>query len=118
MDQGNSYYNYMKQIPNWKQLLQLYETNSQLETATTIIWNKFPIGNSRPIERYFTSLIQRYSEPCQTSKLELFANIVNSFQPLTNFVKLSILGAWRGSEYASVFTSAEAQNAKFRSFCN
>ena len=31
MDQGNSYYNYMKQIPNWKQLLQLYETNSQLE---------------------------------------------------------------------------------------
>ena len=50
--------------------------------------------------------------------LELFANIVKSFQPLTNFVKLSILGAWRGSEYASVFTSAEAQNAKFRSFCN
>ena len=92
MDQGNSYYNYMKQIPNWK--FKLY-------------WKIFHQLNT-----------ERYSEPCQTSKLELFANIVKSFQSLTNFVKLSILGAWRGSEYASVFTSAEAQNAKFRSFCN
>ena len=32
-----------------------------------------------------------YSEPCRSSKMELFARIVNGFQPLTFFAKNSIL---------------------------
>ena len=34
---------------------------------------------------------EAYSEPCQTSKIELFAKIVNGFQPLTIFAKSSVL---------------------------
>ena len=34
---------------------------------------------------------EAYSEPCQTSKMNYFAKIVNGFQPLTNIAKLSIL---------------------------
>ena len=32
-----------------------------------------------------------YSEPCQTSKMKRFPEIVNCFQPLTIFTKRSIL---------------------------
>ena len=44
---------------------------------------------------------EAYSEPCQTSKMERFAKIINSFQPLTTFAKRSILDVWQGSEFAS-----------------
>ena len=43
-----------------------------------------------------------YSGPCQTSKMELFAKIVNSFLPLTIFKKRFVLDGWQGSEYALV----------------
>ena len=36
--------------------------------------------------------------------MELFAKIMNSFQPLTILEKRSILDVWQGSEYASVVT--------------
>ena len=42
---------------------------------------------------------EAYSEPCLRSKMELFAKIVNSFQPVTIFAKSSILDIWLGSEY-------------------
>ena len=42
-------------------------------------------------------LLEAYPEKCQTSKMELFAN----FQPLTNYVKNSILYVRQGSEYNS-----------------
>ena len=42
-----------------------------------------------------------YSEPYQASKMELFARIVTSFQPLIIFEKSSILDIWWRSEYAS-----------------
>ena len=42
-----------------------------------------------------------HSEPCHTSKIELFAKIVDGFQPLTFFVKSSIFDVWQGSKYAS-----------------
>ena len=38
-----------------------------------------------------------YSETCQTSKMELFANIISVFHPLTIFVESSILNALKGS---------------------
>ena len=43
-----------------------------------------------------------YSEPCQTSKMERFMEIVNDFYLLTILVRLSILHIWGGLEYASV----------------
>ena len=37
----------------------------------------------------------------QTSKMGRFAELINSFYPLTNFAKCSILDVWQGFEYAS-----------------
>ena len=45
---------------------------------------------------------EAYSESCQTSKMECFANIVNNEKPLTISVIRSILDAWWSSKYASV----------------
>ena len=42
-----------------------------------------------------------YSEPCQTSKMELFAKKVNSFVSLTSFAKRFIQDVWQGSKYIS-----------------
>ena len=36
----------------------------------------------------------------QTSKMGRFAELINSFYPLTNFAKCSILDVWQGFEYA------------------
>ena len=52
--------------------------------------------------RYATSIPEVYSEASQTSKIKLFVKIVNGFQPLTIFVKSSILNVWQASEYAFV----------------
>ena len=45
-----------------------------------------------------------YSEPYQTSKMELFAKIVNDFQPLTIFAKSSVVDVWQGS--LAIFTGS------------
>ena len=45
--------------------------------------------------------IEAYPKPSQTSKMDLFAKIVNGFHLLTNFVKSFILNVWLGSECAS-----------------
>ena len=44
---------------------------------------------------------EAYSEPCQTSKIVLFAKIVNEWKLLTIFEKCSILDVWQHSEYSS-----------------
>ena len=41
-----------------------------------------------------------HSEPSQTSKVELFAKIVNGSKSLIAFTRRSILDDWLGSEYA------------------
>ena len=41
-----------------------------------------------------------YLQPSQTYKMELFAKIVNGFQPLIVFTKRSSLDVWLRSEYA------------------
>ena len=43
-----------------------------------------------------------YSEPCQTSKMEIFAKIINDCLPLNIFKKSSILEFWQDSEYIFV----------------
>ena len=60
-------------------------------------WNfKYTTKNGF-FERKKSLLLEAYPEKCQTSKMELFAN----FQPLTNYVKNSILYVRQGSEYNS-----------------
>ena len=44
---------------------------------------------------------EAYAAPSQTSKMELFAEIVNGLQQLTDFTKSSILDVWLSSECAS-----------------
>ena len=44
---------------------------------------------------------EAYSEPGQTSKMELFAKIVRGFQPLIFYAKSSVLDVSLGSGYAS-----------------
>ena len=45
---------------------------------------------------------ETYLEPCQISKMECFAKIINGFQPLTIFARRSILDVRQGSMYFSV----------------
>ena len=44
---------------------------------------------------------EAYSEPCQTSKMEVFAKIMNGFSFLTIFAKSCILDVWQDSEFVS-----------------
>ena len=46
--------------------------------------------------------MEAYPEPCQISKMALFAKIVNGFQPLNIFAKNQIFDVWQGSGYTSV----------------
>ena len=46
--------------------------------------------------------IELYSEPSQISKMEIFAKIVNSFQPLTISAKIFILDISQVSTHSSV----------------
>ena len=48
-----------------------------------------------------------YLEPCQTSKMKLFVEIVNGFEPSVIFAKKPILDVWQGSEYTSVLKYVE-----------
>ena len=44
-----------------------------------------------------------HSEPRETSKMEGFAETVNSSKALNIFAKHCILDVWKGSEYAAEF---------------
>ena len=56
------------------------------------------------------SQTEAYSEPSQTSKMELIAKIINWFQALTIFAIISISYVRLGSEYSSVKCLKEFQN--------
>ena len=47
---------------------------------------------------------ETYSEPSQTSKMELFVKIVKSWNPLSIFAKSSIIDVWQCSEDNSEFS--------------
>ena len=49
----------------------------------------------------FLNSAEVYSEPCQSSKIECYAKIVNGWQQLTIFAKHSILDFCHSSGYAS-----------------
>ena len=56
------------------------------------------------VKTLFTSNVfaEAYSEPCQTSKIEIFSEIVNRSKPLIVFAKHSILDVRQDQEYASI----------------
>ena len=45
---------------------------------------------------------EAYSKPCEASKMECLAKIVNGWKPSAIFAKRSILDIWQGSEYVPV----------------
>ena len=58
---------------------------------------------------------EAYSESRQKSKMKLFAEIVNSLQPLTIVAKSSVLDIWQGSSECAF--SISNWSIKMRSFC-
>ena len=50
---------------------------------------------------------EAYLKPCQTSKMERFAKIVNGWKPLTIFGKYFIIDVWQDLKYASASTSKQ-----------
>ena len=62
-----------------------------------------PLGYQKKLNLCFASTFTKAdSEPSQTSKMELVAEIINCFKPLTIFAETFILDVLLGSEYASV----------------
>ena len=55
---------------------------------------------------------ETYTEPSQTSKMELFAKIVNSCKPLTIFAKCFILDTRQCSEYAPALDLTRLDNVR------
>ena len=54
-------------------------------------------------QQRFSRISHTYSEPCQTSKIELSTNKDNSFQYLTISLKKSILDVWQIPECDSEY---------------
>ena len=65
------------------------------KSSTIVVWQ---VSNNNS---HYRCCSESYSEPIQTSKMELFGKIVNGFSPLTIFAKSYILDVWLGSENAS-----------------
>ena len=59
---------------------------------------------------------EAYSGPCQTSKMEVFAQILNGFYFLTIFLKSSILDVWQDSQFASKVSYEIAEKAPSQMF--
>ena len=47
------------------------------------------------------SISETYSQPCETSKRECFAKVVNGLQLLTLFTEHAMSDVWQGFECAS-----------------
>ena len=61
-------------------------------------------------------LLDPYSEPSQTSKMELFAKLVKGFLPLTVFAKSYILDIWLGFEDAYVLADKGHDKGVWKNF--
>ena len=55
-----------------------------------------------------------YSEPCQASKMELFAKLVNGWKLFTVLTESSIIDAWRGSQHSTVIPETLEPLPKFK----
>ena len=77
------------------------EKNRNKNKYQHLLWGLFPFFISSRIPKNSKLISEAYSEPSWTSKMDLFAKIVNGWTPLTIFAKRSILDVRLGSEYAS-----------------
>ena len=59
---------------------------------------------------------EAYSKTCQISKMEVFAQIVNGFQFLTNFAKSSILDVWQDHGFPNEVCNDFAEKAPSHMF--
>ena len=75
-------------------------TSQAFSVISKMLWkNRFSSLN--PVcEKHDHHLLFReaYTEPCQTSKLELFGKIANGWKQLTIFAKSSILVVYNGAD--------------------
>ena len=53
------------------------------------------------VKKFLPQYTQAHSKPSQTSRIELFARIVNGFKPRTIFTETSILDVWLGCQCGS-----------------
>ena len=74
-----------------------------IRNGAVLTWGKGLFETRRLLEEIRYPEI--YSEPNQTSKMELLVKLINGFQPLTNFAESSVLHIWLGSECASDMSS-------------
>ena len=58
-------------------------------------------------EKVSSEILEAYSEPCETSKMELFRKIGNGSKPLPSIIKSFILDVSQGSKYTSGFCLRE-----------
>ena len=80
--------------------------NKHRKWTLIILW--FCTGNS-----------ETYPGPYETSKMKCSVKIVNSFQPLSIFLKLSILDVCQRSEYASaLFPRFPCCHVPYKTFLN
>ena len=89
-----------------KELLRRYV---KCKSTWNVFWNISVILITFNIQNWFKNktsealeaISEAYAEPCQTFKMEIFANIVNGFLFLFIFAKSAILDVWQDSEFAS-----------------
>ena len=74
-------------LREWNQNQEMWKAGFQYERD----WPRLP--NIKSYERFNETKAEAYSEPSQTSKMELFAKLVNSCQPVTIFAKIPTLEA-------------------------
>ena len=79
----------------------LESTEVKFLTAVSIEHQAFDLRKKERVLKRFSPMPDAYSEPCQTSKTERFAKIVNGLKSLTILAICSILDVRQGSEYAS-----------------
>ena len=58
--------------------------------------------------KQYETVSERYSEPSQTSKMELFVKVVQGWSPLTISAKNFIINVLLSSEYASEFSCKQS----------
>ena len=53
-----------------------------------------------------------YSEPCQTSMMNLFAKIVNDWKLLNILANITTVVIWQGPEYVSTFSTPRGHDSR------
>ena len=92
-------------FPSFGLNTERYSVSLRIQSECGKIWTRITPNTDTFYAVYFSYLhknvAEAYSEPSRTSKMQLFAKIVNGFQPLIIFAKSFILDVQLGFEYVS-----------------